>query len=205
MQKHTQDTSKTDVDTSTRDSGSIREKVLAFIDLETTGLDPARHEIIEIGCILAQQIPSDGNGPRLKEINSFDIKVRPEHIETADPLALKINGYTEAGWQEAETLSSALATLSEKTIGAVPVGHNIDFDIGFLRAAYEKLGIPWVLHYKRLDTISIAYARLYDEPNLSQFSLDMLCKKLNIPYTLKHRAGSDIRATFELYKKLLGA
>jgi len=36
---------------------------LAFTDLETTGLDAHKHEIIEIGCLLARQVPHAGKGP----------------------------------------------------------------------------------------------------------------------------------------------
>ncbi|MEK9183615.1 MAG: exonuclease domain-containing protein [Patescibacteria group bacterium] len=35
---------------------------LAFTDLETTGLDAHKHEIIEIGCIVAKQIEGLGLG-----------------------------------------------------------------------------------------------------------------------------------------------
>ena len=44
-----------------------------------------RHEIIEIGCVITT--------PRLEIIEKFELKIKPKHIEDADPIALKINHY----------------------------------------------------------------------------------------------------------------
>ena len=41
---------------------------LAFLDVETTGLDPQKHEVIQIGVVLAKQIPR--NGKNLSELFS---------------------------------------------------------------------------------------------------------------------------------------
>ena len=56
-----------------------------------------------------------------------------------------------------------------------------------------------------LDTLTIAYAKLYDNQNISSHKLGELCKFFGIKNTAPHRALGDARATFEVYKKLLGA
>ena len=117
------------------------DKKLAFIDLETTGLSPKKHEILEIGYILAEQVPQEGRGPVLRILETFDTKVAPERIGEADPTALKINGYNEEGWRGAMPLEKALRYLAEKTSGAIVVGHNVDFDLGFLRAGFARFDI----------------------------------------------------------------
>jgi oligoribonuclease (3'-5' exoribonuclease) len=38
---------------------------LAFIDTETTGTDPDKHEIIELAVIIAKQVEREGKGPKL--------------------------------------------------------------------------------------------------------------------------------------------
>ena len=53
---------------------------LVFVDVETTGLDETRHEIIEIAVIRGSQ--------------TYHRKVQPQHIETASPRALEINGFS---------------------------------------------------------------------------------------------------------------
>ena len=50
-----------------------------------TGLLLEKHEIIEVGCIVARQVPQNSGGARLEVIEEIEMKVRPEHIETADP------------------------------------------------------------------------------------------------------------------------
>ena len=80
---------------------------LAFIDIETTGLSPLKHEIIEIGCVLVS--------PDLKVLEEFELKIKPENIEAADPLSLKINHYNERDWQKALTLGKAMKFFSKKS------------------------------------------------------------------------------------------
>jgi DNA polymerase III epsilon subunit-like protein len=46
----------------------MKDAVLAFLDVETTGLDPQRHEVIQIGVVLAKQIEREGNvGPAIEK------------------------------------------------------------------------------------------------------------------------------------------
>ena len=181
----------------------MKKHPLAFIDLETTGLDPERHEIIEIGCIIARQSPRPGMGPSVEKVEEFEIKVKPEHIETADKEALRISGYAEGDWLFASDLKQAMTVLSEKTHDAIMVGQNVSFDWGFLEKAWGKTGIPHSMDYHKLDTMSLAYAKLYDKDDAQKFSLRALCDHFGVKNERAHTALSDIRATFEVYKKLL--
>ncbi|MEK7558576.1 MAG: 3'-5' exonuclease [Patescibacteria group bacterium] len=181
----------------------MRTENLAFIDTETTGLDLAQHEIIEIGCVLARQIEREGKGAQVEVIEEFEYKIKPEHIETADPEALRINGYNPANWVFAVDRTKALEDLAKKVDGAIMVGHNVAFDHAFLEKAFEDAGIKNTMHYHKLDTISIAYGRLFDNPSVEKFSLRSLCEHFGIENKNAHTALSDARATFELYKKLL--
>jgi DNA polymerase III epsilon subunit-like protein len=89
----------------------MREKKLAFIDLETTGMDPLKHEIIEIGCLLAKL---DDKGQYV-ELESFELKVKPEHIETAEQEALRVNGYDEDHiFRSPSTRDAAFAEFDQK-------------------------------------------------------------------------------------------
>src|SRR5258706_6695179 len=102
----------------------MRKHNFAFIDIEATGLNLARHEIIEIGVVLTT--------PDLKVIEEFETKIEPEHIETADPIALKVNHYKEKDWKDAIGLKKAMLILAGKTKDCIMVGHNVAFDVGFL-------------------------------------------------------------------------
>lgn len=177
---------------------------LAFIDVETTGLDPERHEIIEIGCIVVKQIPqSGGKGCAIEVVDEFETKVKPEHIETAEPEALRINGYNSGDWLFAADLKQAMKTLSELTDGANMIGQNVFFDWQFIDRAFKTTGVPNKMHYHRIDLMSMAFAKCYHEERLQRFNLGALCDYFGVKNDAAHTALADIRATVEVYKKLL--
>lgn len=173
----------------------MRKHNLAFIDIETTGLDILKHEIIEIGCVLT--------GPDLKVIEEFELKIKPEHIENADPTALKVNHYSEKAWSTAFSLEEAMEIFAKKVANCIMVGQNVAFDSGFLEHAFSKIDVKNSMHYHKLDTISIAWAKLHREPDLEHFSLREMCLRFGIKNERAHSALSDARATCLLYKKLM--
>ena len=181
----------------------MKERAMAFIDLETTGLDPEKHEIIEIGLVLAEQSVTPDGKISLKVVDEFEVKVKPEHIENADPVGLKICHYSEEEWVSAVPLKEALKILSDKAAGAIMVGHNVAFDFAFLENSFSRAGIENKMHYHKLDTISIAFAKLYGHRDVEKLSLRALCEYLGVENKKSHSALSDIRATFEVFKKLM--
>lgn len=173
----------------------MRKHNFAFVDIETTGLNLLQQEIIEIGCILTT--------PDFKVIEEFELKIKPEHIENADPVALKVNHYNEKDWENGYSLEKAMKIFSEKVKNCIMVGHNVAFDAGFLEYAFNKTGILNTMHYHKLDTVSVAWAKLHHEPDVEHFSLREMCVRFGIQNEKAHTGLSDARATFELYKKLM--
>jgi DNA polymerase-3 subunit epsilon len=167
----------------------------AFLDIETTGLNLIKNEIIEVGIVIAT--------PELEVVEEFEIKIKPEHIENADPVALKINHYNEADWESAYSLEEAMQIISQKVKDCTMVGQNVAFDSGFLEYAFNKTGIANPMHYHKLDTISIAWAKLHNDEEVKNFSLRELCLRFGIKNEGAHTGLGDARATFELYKKLM--
>jgi len=168
---------------------------LAFIDIETTGLDVLRHEILEIGCVITDH--------KRKVLLEFEIKIQPEHVENADPMAIKVNHFRDRDWSEAIPLDDALKIFAEKTKDCIMVGQNVAFDSGFLEYNFNKLKMKNTLFYHRLDTISIAWAKLNHKTDIDHYSLRELCKYFGIKNEHPHSALSDARATYELYEKLM--
>lgn len=183
----------------------MRKENIAFVDLETTGLDPERHEIIEIGAIIARQEPRAGRGPEVRVVEEFDIKVKPERIEEAERSALRTNKYSEAEWLFAADLEQALRAFAPKISGAILAGQNIGFDIAFLERAFARFNMPFDVHHHKIDVVSIAFTKYYHDESWQRFGLRTLCERLGVKNEKAHSALSDIRATFEVYKKLLDA
>ena len=173
----------------------MRKHNFAFIDIETTGLNLLKNEIIEIGCIITT---SD-----LKVIEEFELKIKPEHIEEADPVALKVNHYNSSDWESAIPLDKAIKIFSKKVKDCIMVGHNVSFDAGFIEHAFNQTKIKNTMHYHKLDTISLAWAKFHNDSSFERFSLREMCVRFGIKNEKAHSALSDARATFELYKKLM--
>lgn len=183
----------------------MKDHNLAFIDTETTGTDPERHEIIELAVIIAKQVNREGRGPKLEIIEEIEWKIKPEHLDTAEEAALRVNGYNEVDWMFASSLTNVMQEFAKKTQSCSFVSHNLTFDYNFVMKAFEKTGIENNMHYAKLDTISIAFARLYDAPQADKFSLRALCELLKVENSKAHTALADTRALVECYKKLMNA
>ena len=180
----------------------MKKNPLVFIDVETTGFDPGQHEIIEIGGVLVKQEFSPGQGMVFSELSEFEYKIKPEKIETAEPQALQVNGYNEVEWMFAPELKQVMTEVANKTAGATLVAHNLCFDQAFISAAFSRSGVESRMHYAKLDTISIAYAKLLNDQSVEKFSLRALADHFGIENEKAHTALADARVTFEVFKKL---
>lgn len=174
------------------------QKTLAFIDVETTGIEILKHEIIEIGVLIAKQ-EADGSY-KVKE--ELEIKVKPEHLENADPTALRINGYNDGAWMFAHSKVEAMTLLAQKTEGAVMVAHNVGFDYSFIQKTFEEAGIKNPMFYANIDTLTLAIAKLKDQ-DVSRFTLRAMCEHFGIQNEKAHTALADVRATFMMFQKLM--
>ena len=173
-------------------------QTLAFIDIETTGLDRDDHEIIELAAVITRM--KDGE---LVVIDQVDLKIQPKHIENADPQALRINGYNPADWLFAVSLEDAMKEFGKKTDNAVFVAHNITFDFGFVETAFKKTGIENKMHFYKLDTLSLAFGILHTNDDPGKLSLRVLSEKYGIENKKAHSAFADAYATYEVFKKMM--
>lgn len=176
----------------------ILQQPLAFVDIETTGLDVDRAEIIELGVVLTKL--KDGE---LTTVGELNLKITPTHIKDADPVALRVNGYNEVDWMFAVSLEEAMKQFVKMTEGAVFVAHNVTFDYGFIEHNLKKCNLENKMHYHKLDTISIAFGILHNNDDIGKLSLKALCEKYDIGNAHAHSAYSDAYATYEVFKKLL--
>jgi len=166
---------------------------ISFIDLEMTGLEGFKHEIVEIGLVKASQ-------PDLSIIEKWEIKVKPENVSLADPDSLKISGYDPEKWSGAVPLNEAIQILSIKVKNTILAGFNVSTDYSFLDSAVTKTGIPLDFHKRVLDVNSFAIAKLGYEWH--EVGLVGLSKRLDIAHENHHTGLSDAMACYEIYKKL---
>ena len=171
---------------------------IALVDLETTGLNPLKHEIIELGCLIFDNETFEIYG-------KLNFKIKPEHIHDADPKALQVNGYTEEEWKDGMSLFQALMFFADATEGCTFMAHNVTFDWSFIVASAEREGITRMLKLDKykIDTMSIAWA-LVPHSKVKSFSLKTLCTFLGIPpEPAVHRAINGAECAYGVYKKLM--
>jgi DNA polymerase-3 subunit epsilon len=171
---------------------------LLFVDTETTGLDSTKHELLEVAAI---RTSPDGR----TVIQTYEAKLFPEHLETAEPRALEVNKYSAAEWPRdkcarPEDVVDALQKMSGNT---VLVGQNVSFDEGFLSPLFTRLGMkpPWGYH--KIDTVSLAWPLYFNNAELPGLSLEKLCKFLGVESMPTHRAAADVEACRQVYLNLM--
>jgi DNA polymerase III epsilon subunit-like protein len=104
----------------------------------------------------------------------------------------------------APDLKNAMDFVSKKLAGTVQVSHNLTFDSAFIEKSFERAGLENPMLRYKLDTISIAFARLYNRRDV-KYSLRYLCDLFQIKNENAHTALADARALYEVYKKMMNA
>ena len=176
---------------------SALERDLVFLDLETTGFNPDTQEIIEIAAI--RTTPD-----ACTMIGSFECLVLPQHIQSASPEALAINGYLEGEWaMDGVSLDSALDRFLNICFGGVTlVAHSATFDWGFLRAALTRKSLLADLDYHIICTASLAWPLVMCGAVTSP-KLETLCTYFGISNEGQHSAMRDVERMLEVYRKLI--
>src|ERR1043166_2214358 len=112
----------------------LRERPLAITDIETTGLDSAVHEIIELAVLIVDQ-------STFKVIDRYHARIKPQHIKTAAKRALEVAGYNEHAWSKSVSLETALAVYADKARDAVFCSYNVYLANSFLDVGFKLTGI----------------------------------------------------------------
>ena len=154
---------------------------MLWLDMETTGLDPTRHQILEVACIITDE--------KLARLESASWVVRPTgdwlgNISDTAKSMHERNGLLEAAPKSMDPIAivedKIVAWLKEKGLekDIVLCGNTIGFDRSFVRAFMPKLEA--MLHYRMLDVSSL------------KVLFDMMYDKKYPKRELIHRAMDDI-------------
>ena len=156
--------------------------VFVCLDLETTGLDPDQETIIEVGAVRFRAGET---------VDTLSELVNPRR--QLSPFIQRLTGIKQAEVNAAQPFS-AIADRVRDFVGDAPViGHNVQFDIGFLqRAGVRFPGPVW-------DTRDLASMLL---PN-GNYALNMLARSLGLTPWNAHRALDDAVATQQVFERLV--
>lgn len=198
---------------------------IVFLDVETTGLEPSRHRILELALVRRER---DGS----QRVWSSKLRVSAEDIAAASAKALEVNGYADApqAWEDAPTFREAWPAMAPfldrvRTV----VGHNVGFDDAFLRAELHRLAaaiqtdleaddgiepgslrervaelrsvarlVPGGMRWRRIDTVALATEHLVPA-GLRYVSLDSIRRWLGWRTIGAHTALVDAMQTADLF------
>ena len=165
------------------------ERVPAFValDLETTGLDFEKDEIIEVALVRFE------NG---EPKENLDFLVKPSAAELR-PFIETLTGISETDLAEAPDFATVAGQICS-FIGELPiVAHNAVFDSKFLKQTFAKVGISYDTHVF-WDSLTLSRIAFQDVPN---HRLDTLVQELEIERNRAHRALPDADACGRLFVK----
>lgn len=166
-------------------------KEIKFLDIETTHLNEQIGEIIEIAILTSM----DG-GRTFSE--KWQTKIKPSHIETADPKALLINGYNPEEWQDAPTWEEIHPMIGLKLRTGFIVAHNANYESRWIEQKLKRdhgYKISWLW----ICTKTLSYEHL---PWLRSHSLTTLRDVFNLSHDGAHTAAKDAEDTAHVYSVL---
>ena len=187
-------------------SGETKESSLyAIVDVETTGLNPNYHEMIDIGIIIINQ--------NLEIKGQYFSKVLPSFPERIDPMAQNINGFDLQRWTQEEAISeeeliNQMNIFLNNYIGKpIFIAFNSWFDSGFVRNLLNEHDYKfndW-FDYRVLDIPSIALACGYfpKTPDFNEKLAALLEVQPETKDPLKHTGESGVNFNYALLRSLM--
>jgi len=156
-------------------------------DIETTGFSYTDDRIIEIGAVKI-------SGSKI--VGRFS-----EFVNPLVPIPLKIEKLTsidDSMVAGADTIDVVLPRFLEFCEGSVLVAHNANFDVSFIRANCQRLGLDY--DFTHVDTMGISRFIYSDQ---KAHSLDALCKRMKLVNEHHHRAVDDAEVTSKIFLNMI--
>ncbi len=186
---------------------------ILWLDLETTGLSSYSCKITEIAALYI-----DTDKP--EEIEEFHRYIKYAEYPDDYQKVAQITGLTpevleEKGFIESTVFNEFFDFINKKidkfnkSDKCIVAGYNVKFDVDFFRSFFYNNGNTYFGSYffsASIDVMTIVAMSLIDgqiESNLPNFKLKTVANSVGIEFEA-HSAIDDIKATKELFEKLLG-
>ena len=156
---------------------------IVAVDIETTGLNLDEDVIIEIGAVKF-------NGRRVED--EWSTLVNPR--QSISNFISQLTGITNSMVRNAPMIHDVIGDLIGFVGDAPVVGHNISFDLSFLRRAGA------LTNNIDIDTYELAAVLM---PTASRYNLSALAQQLGILLPATHRALDDARVTHRVFIELV--
>jgi DNA polymerase-3 subunit alpha (Gram-positive type) len=172
-------------------SQDIQKREYVIFDVETTGLFPGFGDrIVEIAALKIKD---------LEPVDRFSSLLDPQREISYG--AFQVNQITASMLKGAPQAQEILPRFLDFVGEAALVGHNVQFDLGFL--CHELALVERKLKEKTvvLDTLKMARRFI---PRLPSYSLWSVAQSLGVKRNQEHRAMADVELTFAVFARLIG-
>ncbi|GAK31610.1 PolC-type DNA polymerase III [Weissella oryzae SG25] len=162
---------------------NLKDAEYVIFDLETTGLSAAYDRIIELSAVKMSK------GNVIEEFSEF--------IDPGFPLSqtiINLTSITDEMLRGSKPEVEVLKAFREFYGDAILVGHNVTFDMGFMREAYLRYDLPDISN-PVIDTLTLAR---FLHPNQRSYRLNTLAKQFGVVLEQHHRAIFDSETTGHL-------
>ncbi len=196
---------------------NLNGNLLCAVDVETTGLNPEKHDIIEIAVL---PLDNDFKPQKQSLVPWFHMTMKPRRPENIDLDALEVNRSKLVeicnNALDADRVADLFMEWFEKLNLGIekrisPLAHNWIFDVTMIRNWIGPLSTELIFDGRYRDTMAFALSQ-----NDCAEQRGTLCPypKVNLKYlasTLKvdspdaHNALPDCRITAEIYTKMIRA
>lgn len=174
-------------------------KAYLYLDVETTGLNPALNDVVQLACIPII------NGVEHAPFNEF---CQPTNWNNIEDAASRVHGITREHMlsfqSPIELVDKFVRYLSSFNVKFVMSGYNTNFDRSFVAALFQKTGKHAQFSSLFSSEIRDVYARakgVKDKLKTTKFKLVNLAEEFGIEINA-HEAMSDIRATYLVDMKI---
>ena len=190
---------------------TFNDNTLSVIDIETTGVTPGFHEIVQIAVV-----PLDAD-LEPQDRSPFYMLIKPEHPERVDEEAMRVNGLKMRDLLQCPTHDQVQDTLEEwfqdlklaQDKRLIALTQNGEFDIPFVKLWLGEVAYHRYFTYNGRDSMQFALG-LNDQAAFkcrpvpfAGVGLKPLCNRLGIQLDGHHDALSDCLATAKVYRELL--
>lgn len=168
---------------------SWRDETYAVLDLESTGMDPRRHQVLQVGVAEIR----GGRIPLGAAWASYVRPLRPFGSET-----VRVHGLSHDSLQAAPPLPEVRAELAQRLSGRIVVAHYAPLELGFLRR--------WGLRPRQvLDTLDLGLLAEGERLEMAQrdrYTLPALARRCGVTVYGEHDALADALITAQVFVAL---
>ncbi|MDQ3264607.1 MAG: 3'-5' exonuclease [Myxococcota bacterium] len=154
-----------------------------FVDLETTGLDPCRDRVIEVGAVFVERGEVVA---RVTQLCDPGMEIPAEVVD--------LTGIHPAQVRGQPSFEQFLSGFGPRLAGWTLVAHNAEFERSFFAGLFERLAAPV------LDSCELVH---YLHPELASHSLDSLVRWTGLGEAARHRALPDCEDTYAVLTRIL--